>query len=122
MTASTHTCQVAILAMTFVSGLVGAPASAAGAAPSRMLVVTGTVASLSPVRAPPPSVKRWKVHFRVEEVIKGSCAESTITFRIHSPARAGLKIGGRYTIEAEWTGQEEYDASEFNIKAAGKKR
>lgn len=96
-------------------------AGAAEAAPSKRVVLTGTIGSISPVRVSPPSTRNWEVYFHVEEVKKGMYSDSTITFRIHSPARAGLKLGGRYTIEASWTGQE-YEVSEWTITAEGEKR
>jgi hypothetical protein len=96
-------------------------ASAEEMAPSKALVLTGTVGSIYQVDAPSPSIKNWGVSFHVENVKKGKYSKPTFTFRIHSPARAGLKLGGRYTIEAAWTGQE-YEVSEKYIKAEGQKR
>ena|ERR1019366_9718023 len=95
-------------------------ASAEEMAPSKTLVLTGTVGSIYQVDAPPPSIKNWGVSLHVEEVKQGKYSKPTFTFRIHSPARAGLKVGGRYTIEAAWTGQE-YEVSERNIKAERRK-
>jgi hypothetical protein len=37
---------------------------------------------------------------RVEKVKTGKYTEPEFTFAIHSPARAGLKVGHRYTVEA----------------------
>ena len=90
-------------------------------APSKTLVLTGTVGSIDQVDASPPSIKNWSVSFHVEKVKKGKYADPTFTFRLHSPARAGLKLGARYTIEAAWIGQE-YEVSEKYIKAEGQKR
>jgi hypothetical protein len=90
-------------------------------AQSKTLVLTGTVASLYRVDTSPSSTKNWSVSLHVEKVKKGRYSEPTFTFRVHSPARAGLKLGSRYTIDAAWTGQE-YEVSERNIKAEVAKR
>jgi hypothetical protein len=83
----------------------------ASAAPSKTIVLTGTVTEIFQTNAPPPSVKNWAVTVRVEKVKTGKYEDPTFTFAIHSPARAGLKIGHRYTIEATWDGHE-YDVKE----------
>ena len=121
MTPFQHTFQVAVLVI-IVACAAGWPmAGAAETARSKKLLLTGTVGSISQIDAPPPSLKNWEVSFHVEKVKKGKYSDPTITFRIHSPARAGLQLGGRYTIEAAWTGQE-YEVSERNITAEGEKR
>jgi hypothetical protein len=76
------------------------------AAPSKTIVLTGTVTEIFQTNAPPPSLKNWAVTVRVEKIRTGKFEEPTFTFAIHSPARAGLKIGHRYTIEATWNGHE----------------
>jgi hypothetical protein len=96
-------------------------ASASEKAPSKVLVLTGTVGSIYQADAPPLSTKNWGVYLHVEKVKKGKYSEPTFTFAIHSPARSGLKIGGRYTIEATWTGHR-YEVSEWNITAEDAKR
>jgi len=72
------------------------------------LVLIGTVTSIFQVDAPLPSVRRWGVTVRVEKVKVGQYSEPTFTFRIHSPARSGVKVGLRCTIVATKTGQEGY--------------
>jgi hypothetical protein len=74
------------------------------AAPSKTIVLLGTVTEIFQTNAPPPSRKDWAVTIQVEKVRTGKYDEPTFTFAIHSPARAGLKIGHRYTIEATWDG------------------
>lgn len=76
------------------------------AAPSRTTVLTGTVAEIFQANAPPPSRKDWAVTLRVEKVKLGKYDELTFTFAMHSPARVGLKVGHRYTVEATWDGHE----------------
>jgi hypothetical protein len=121
MTPSKHILHVAVLAIFVVGFAVRPMASAAETTPSKKLVLTGTIGSISQVDPPQPSTKNWEIYFHVEKVKVGKYSDSTITFRIHSPACAGLKLGGRYTIEAAWTGQE-YEVSERNITAEGAKR
>ena len=61
MTPSKHILQVAGLAIIVVC-LAGQPmASAAETAPSKMLLLTETVGSISQIDAPPPSIKNWEV-------------------------------------------------------------
>lgn len=79
---------------------------ASAASPSKKLVLTGTVTSIFQIDAPPPSRRNWGVTMRVEKVKRGRYAESEFTFAIHSPARSGLEVGHRYTIEANWDGHE----------------
>jgi hypothetical protein len=80
--------------------------AARAAAPAKKLVLTGTVTSIFQIDAQPPSRRNWGVTIRVDKVKVGKYAEPEFTFAIHSPARAGLKIGHRYTVEATWDGQE----------------
>ena len=80
--------------------------AARAASPAKKLVLTGTVTSIFQIDAPPPSRRNWGVTIRVEKVKIGKYAEPEFTFSIHSPARAGLKVGHRYTVEATWDGQE----------------
>ena len=80
--------------------------AARAAAPAKKLVLTGAVTSIFQIDAPPPSHKNWGVTIRVEMVKIGKYAEAEFTFSMHSPARAGLKVGHRYTVEATWDGQE----------------
>jgi hypothetical protein len=79
--------------------------AARAAAPATKLVLTGTVTSIFQVDAPPPSRRNWGVTIRVEKVKIGKYTEPDFTFAIHSPARAGLKVGHRYTVEATWDGK-----------------
>jgi tRNA/tmRNA/rRNA uracil-C5-methylase (TrmA/RlmC/RlmD family) len=56
-------------------------------------------------KAKPPSTRNWAVTIRVEKVKEGKFSEPKFTFTVHSPARAGLEVGGRCAIEAIWTEQ-----------------
>jgi hypothetical protein len=87
--------------------LTAQPLTGASAAPSaKKLVLTGTVTAISQVYAKPPSLRNWAVTIRVEKVKAGKYSGPEFTLTIHSPARAGLAVGRRCTIEATWTGQE----------------
>ena len=63
------------------------------------LELVGTVTRIFPV-ARSRSRRNWAIVMRVERVVKGSFSGSMFTFTIHSPARAGLKVRGVYTIKA----------------------
>lgn len=73
--------------------------------PAKKLILTGTVSAIIPINAPRPSLRNWAVTVRVEKVKEGKFSHPEFTFTVHSPARAGLEIGHRCTIEATWTGQ-----------------
>jgi hypothetical protein len=78
---------------------------ASAEAPSEKLVLTGTVTAISQVYAKRPSLRNWAVTIRVEKVKEGKFSQPEFTFTVHSPALAGLDVGGHCTIEATWTGQ-----------------
>lgn len=82
------------------------------------VVLVGTVASVAPNDPSPPSRHLWSVTFQVEKVKSGRYTEPTRTFSVHSPTRAGLRAGGRYTIEATWNGLG-YEVRESDIVLAG---
>jgi hypothetical protein len=73
--------------------------------PSEKLVLTGTVTAISQVHDKRPSLRNWAVTIRVEKVKEGKFSHPEFTFRVHSPAMAGLEVGRRCAIEATWTGQ-----------------
>src|SRR5262245_35747995 len=83
------------------------PLTGASTTPStKKLELTGTVTAISQVYAKPPSRRNWAVTIRVEKVKEGKYSKPEFTFTIHSPAQAGLAVGGCCAIEATWTGQE----------------
>jgi hypothetical protein len=95
---------VAAVAMLAQLALAAAPAA-------KKLLLTGTVMAIFRVEAAPPSRRNWGVTVQVERVKAGKYTDPTFTFRVHSPARAGLEVGVRYTIEATWNGRE-YEVDE----------
>ena len=80
-------------------GAMSGDGRAVAAAPSKTLVLEGTVTS---IRAIDLELTPWLVTVTVGKVISGEFAGSTFQFPVHSPARAGLKEGTSYTIEAVW--------------------
>lgn len=66
------------------------------------LVLVGTVTEIYSLSAP-RSVKKWAVVVHVDRVVSGEFSGTTFTFTIHSPSRAGLRVGRSYTIKATWT-------------------
>jgi len=95
------TFSVAIAAWLTIQSLTGA----SGAPSAKKLVLTGTVTAISQIKATPRSKRNWAVTVRVDRVIAGEYTDPEFTFTVHSPARAGLAVGRRCTIEAAWTGQ-----------------
>jgi hypothetical protein len=81
-----------------------APAVVAAAPPPKKLVLLGVVTKIFQVGASTPSLRRWGATIQVERVIEGQFSQSTFTFTLHSPARAGLETGHRYIITAKWVG------------------
>jgi hypothetical protein len=78
--------------------------SADAAASSRDLRFRGTVASIDSSRADELSNRNWVVSMKVEQVLAGELSGKMFAFRIHSPSKSGLVVGGSYTVEAKWTG------------------
>jgi inhibitor of cysteine peptidase len=76
--------------------------SPAAADEENTLVFEGTVASI--VNAPVVNSSRgFVVTMQVNRVVKGQYDGKTFQFRVHSPTRSGLKVRGRYTVEAKRT-------------------
>jgi len=89
-----------------VLGLVFVAASGAAMAKEsskKDLVFVGKVVSIQ-VMNTGNELRPWVVSTTVEKVLSGDFPGSTFDFAIHSPARAGLKVGTSYTIPARWTG------------------
>jgi hypothetical protein len=77
------------------------------------LVFIGLVIEMKPVPIQ-DSLQNWVITTTVEKVKSGRLEGKTVSFRIHSPARAGLAKGERYQFNA--TGiNGGYEVSEFNI-------
>jgi predicted secreted protein len=64
------------------------------------LLFEGTVKSIntSPL---PDSDQSFVITMKVNRVIKGRFRGTTFQFRVHSPARSGLKLNERYIVEAK---------------------
>ena len=65
------------------------------------LVFIGTVTRLYPTGLR-YSRRDWAVQTHVDKVVSGKFAGTTFTVTVHSPAMAGLRVGGAYTIKATW--------------------
>jgi hypothetical protein len=102
MTFRIQSLLAAIAASLTMQSLTGASASPS----AKKLELTGTITAIYQVYAKPPSLRNWAVTVRVERVKAGEYSKPKFTFTVHSPARAGLAVGRRCTIEATWTGQE----------------
>src|SRR4030095_11077678 len=82
------------------------------------LVLVGTVTRIAPSGAPSTFFEyTWVVTVRVENIVSGTFSGSTLTFFIHSPAMAGLEVGGSYTIKANWV-DSVYLVHEWEVKRA----
>jgi hypothetical protein len=88
-----------VSATVLVVTLMGRDGRPTAAVPKKTLVLQGTVTSISTIDDP---LTPWIVTIAVTKVISGKFVGSTFQFAIHSPARAGLKEGSSYTIEAVW--------------------
>src|SRR4051812_2249075 len=71
--------------------------------PSQDLVLVGTMTAIRPVHVP-RSRQRWEVTVKVDKVLSGDVSGSTFSFAVHSATKAGLQLGGTYTIKATWNG------------------
>jgi hypothetical protein len=75
----------------------GAPAS-----PRRTLRLAGSVSAIEPSSLP-HSTKNWAVTLKVDEVLAGTFAGDTFTFRVHSPAKSRLAVGQHIELVAQAT-------------------
>jgi len=66
------------------------------------LEIVGTVTKIV-LRKGDDSHEPWAVTVRVDRIISGALPESTFTFALHSPGRAGLKVGKSCRMKAAWT-------------------
>ena len=80
------------------------------------LVFVGTVTKIYPLGSS-HSQRRWAVLTRVDTIVSGEFSGTKFTFTVHSPSRAGLRVGRAYTITAVWT-TEGYVVDEFALKEA----
>jgi hypothetical protein len=78
--------------------------SAEAATLSRDLRFRGTVAAIDATHTDELSNRKWVVTMNVERILAGEFIGKTFAFRIHSPSKSGLVVGGSYTVEAKWTG------------------
>lgn len=76
------------------------------------VVLVGTVTKIYPVAG---LLKRWAVVIHVDRVVSGEFPESTFTFKIHSPSRAGLRVRRTYVIKVTRDG-EGYVVDEFALE------
>jgi inhibitor of cysteine peptidase len=70
------------------------------AAAADLLVFEGTVISIeaSPL---PKSTQNFIVTMHVDRVLRGQFKGKSFQFRVHSPAKSGLNVKGKYTVEAK---------------------
>jgi hypothetical protein len=75
----------------------GVVAFAQTAIPKVVLIAKVTQIKAEPLK---DSENNWVVTVAVELVEVGDLTEPTLVFRIHSPSKSRIKIGGRYRIRA----------------------
>lgn len=63
-------------------------------------IFLGTVKNLKSSSLPPPSLANWIVEFQIDKVLFGEFSSKTFSFRVHSPANSGLKVGKQYKVKA----------------------
>jgi hypothetical protein len=102
---SSRRIKLATVLAAIAASLITQPMIDASAASEKKLEFTGKVIAIFPVNAKPPSMRNWAVKVRVESVKVGEFSGHEFTFTIHSPAAAGLTVGGCCAIEATWTEQ-----------------
>lgn len=71
------------------------------------VVLRGTVTELRPSRGPHPHLK-WLAALAVESVAAGRFSDPAFLFRIHSPTKSGITVGGRYVVHATRTPDGDY--------------
>jgi hypothetical protein len=78
------------------------------------LVFTGVVTTIQPSPSK-HSLQNWVVSTTVETIDSGDFKGKVFSFRIHSPAKAGLAVGKRYRFSAKKT-KGGYRVNEFAIE------
>jgi hypothetical protein len=86
-----------------VNGLPPEPARVKDAPRAKEIVLVGTVRDVVPNDHEHQVLEGWTVTVAVDRVVSGGFSGPTFTFDIHSPGRAGLRIGKSCTIKARWT-------------------
>ena len=66
------------------------------------LELVGTITKIYPLAAA-RSRRRWAIVAHVDSVSLGEFSGTTLSFTVHSPARAGLRINRAYMIKAKKT-------------------
>jgi len=105
MTFGAVICGVLILVgpVSVVAAPVCPPVSVKDSPRVKDLVLVGTVTKVAPRDHEPWDADRWAVTMTVDRIVSGDFFGTTVTFVIHSPGRAGLKVGKSCTIKAAWT-------------------
>ena len=86
-----------------------------------VLVFEGTVVSIetAPLSNSP---QNYLVTVQVDRVVRGQFQGKTFQFRVHSPEESGLKLNGKYTVEANRSdGKYTVDQFQWTRPAAPKK-
>lgn len=94
---------------------VGGSRSAVASSPSKVLVLEGTVDSITQIS---DERRPWLVTVNVKRVVSGEFSGSTFRFAVHSPAQSGLEKGRPYTVKAAWN----HGASSSGAEASAPKR
>jgi hypothetical protein len=85
------------VAETPAASATGRAAATRSRSAGRRLVIVGTVVEITTVDN---GFKPWAITVHVEKVVTGQLLGDRLTFFVHSPAQAGLKVGHTYTVEA----------------------
>ena len=78
-----------------------------GDAGGEEVVLRGEITELRPSRGPHPHQK-WLATLAVDSVVAGSFSEPAFPFRIHSPTKSGIAVGGRYVVHTTRTPAGDY--------------
>jgi len=71
------------------------------------IVLRGTVTELRPQRGPHPH-QRWVAVLEIDRVVDGRFSDSTFAFRLHSPTKQDIAVGGRYELHVARNPSGEY--------------
>jgi hypothetical protein len=86
-----------------LQGIAAAQSISTGAiSKSKDLVLVGKVTKIYPV-AKSHSLRNWAIIVQVVSMESGELTAANLTFTVHSPAQAGLRIGRVYRIKATST-------------------
>jgi hypothetical protein len=78
-----------------------------GDSETEQIVLRGTVTEVRPQRGAHPH-QRWVAVLAIDRVVDGHFSDPAFAFRIHSPTKQDIAVGGRYELHVARHASGEY--------------